>query len=84
MKITGFLVLDGDGRELPADPYGTNLAFCCLSCGHPLLAVALENQRGSDEQHPAVCKRCQAAFFLDVRPQSEKLYIHFIQRAASL
>ena len=76
MKITGFLVLDSDGREIPADPHGNNLAFSCMACGHPIVAVALENQRGSDEGHPATCKGCNAQYFLDVRPQAEKLYIH--------
>lgn len=79
MKITDFLVLDTDGSETPADPHGTNIAFCCMTCGHPVLAVALENQRGSDEEHPAICRGCNAQYFLDVRPQSGKLYIHLVQ-----
>jgi hypothetical protein len=55
MKITDFLVVDENGEEISADPHGNNLAFCCMKCGHPILAVALGNQRGSDEHtpHPA-------------------------------
>jgi len=73
MKITNFLVMDSNGSEIAADPLGNNLAFCCVKCGHPMLAVALEHQQGSDEEHPATCK---AQYFLDVRQQAEKVYIH--------
>ena len=76
MKITDFLVMDAYGSKVAADPHGNKLAFCCMRCGHPVLAVSLENQRGSDEAHPADCRACNARYFLDVRPQSAKLYIH--------
>ena len=78
MKITDFLVLDSDGAEIRADPHGNNVAFCCAKCGFPVLAVALDNQRGSDGDHPVVCRGCQAQYFLDVREQSAKLYIHTV------
>lgn len=67
MKITGFLVMGAEGDEIDADPHGNNIAFCCFECAYPVLAVALENQRGSDEDHPAVCRGCAAKYFLDVR-----------------
>ena len=76
MKITDFLTMDGMGVEIQADAHGTNIAFSCSGCGHPVLAVALENQRGSDEEHPAICKGCGAKYFLDVRAHMEKLYVH--------
>ncbi len=76
MKITDFLTMDGNGDEILADAHGNNIAFSCSECGHPILAVALENQRGSDEDHPAVCKGCGAKYFLDVRTHMEKLYVH--------
>lgn len=79
MKITGFLVMDADGEILDADAHGNNLAFCCTQCGHPVLAVALENQRGSDEDHPARCHGCGARYFLDIREWAEKLYVHMIE-----
>jgi DNA-directed RNA polymerase subunit RPC12/RpoP len=82
MKITDFLVLHADGSSIAADPHGNNVAFCCMKCGHPMLAVALEHQRGSDEEHPATCKRCSARYFLDVRQQAEKLYIHALGASA--
>jgi hypothetical protein len=79
MKITGFLVMDAEGDEIDADPHGNNIAFCCFECAYPVLAVALENQRGSDEDHPAVCRGCAAKYFLDVREHAEKLYIHTVE-----
>lgn len=78
MKITDFLVMDGNGSQIEADPYGNNLAFCCMRCRHPVLAVALEHQRGHDEAHPAICRKCNTQYFLDIRPHSEKLYIHVV------
>lgn len=75
MKVTDFLVLDTDGNEILADPHGNNLAFSCPTCGAPVLAVALENQRGWDEEHPAVCRSCESAYFLDIREHAKKLYI---------
>ena len=76
MKVTDFLVMDWDGVEIPADPHGNNVAFNCGDCGFPVLAIALDNQRGSDEEHPAECRGCGARYFLDVREHAGKLYIH--------
>ncbi|MCE4370407.1 hypothetical protein [Xanthomonas hortorum] len=76
MKITDFLIMDANGNKIDADAHGNNVAFCCFTCRHPIVAVSLENQRGSDEQHPASCKGCGVRYFLDVRPRAEKLYIH--------
>ena len=80
MKITDFLIMDGAGEEIPADAFGNNVAFLCEECGHPVLATALENQRGSDEEHPATCRGCGTSYFLDVRSHAEKLYIHTLPR----
>lgn len=76
MNFSDFLIMDGEGDEIRADAFGQNVAFACWHCGHPLLAIALENQRGFDQQHPTVCKGCNRAYFLDVRPHMQKLYIH--------
>jgi len=81
MKITDFLVMDSDGNEIAADPHGNNVAFACSTCGAPIVAVALENQRGSDEEHPATCRGCGVGYFLDVREHAQKLYIHPVARA---
>mgnify|MGYP000092792186 CR=1 FL=1 len=76
MKITDFLIMDGNGVEIRADAFGNNVAFACAKCGHPVLATALEIQRGSGEEHTTQCKGCGRGYFLDLRPQSQKLYIH--------
>jgi transcription elongation factor Elf1 len=79
MKITDFLIMDGDGNALPADAFGNNVAFACRGCGHPVLAIANENQRGSDEAHPTACKGCGRGYFLDVREGAQKVYIHAVE-----
>ena len=76
MKITDYYSMDGDGEEIHADPHGNNIAICCPSCGHPILLTALENQRGSDENHPATCKGCGKSYYLDVRAHKDMLYVH--------
>lgn len=76
MTITDFLIMNGIGVEIEADPFGNNVAFRCDSCGHLVLATALENQRGSDPEHPSICRGCGQRYFLDVRVQAEKIYIH--------
>ena len=83
MKITGFLIMDHDGAQIPADAFGNNVAFSCFECGHPVLATALENQRGSDEEHPSQCKGCGRNYFLDIRSHAEKLYIHELAEPSS-
>ena len=79
MKITNFLVMNADGNEIAADPHGNNIAFDCWKCGHPILAIALDNQRGSDEDHAVNCRGCGRRYFLDVRTPAEKLYIHALE-----
>lgn len=75
MRITGFFAMDENGTAIQADPYGNNIAVACTVCGHPLLLTALENQRGSDESHPAKCRGCGQQYFLDVREHKKMLYV---------
>jgi len=84
MKITGFDTFDGNGDEIYADTHGNNIAFNCFECSHPVLAVALDNQRGSDDEHPASCKGsgCKAKYVLDIRERMQKLYIHNLNSGA--
>ena len=82
MKFTDFLAMDKDGFEVAADTQDNALAFCCMACGHPVLATALDDQPGSNEEHPATCKGCNTRYFLDVRAKSEKLYIHTVGSGA--
>jgi len=76
MKITDFLIMDSEGNEVAADPFGNNLAFTCMDCGHPILAIALENQRGNSESSPVFCKGCEASYFMDIRVHAKKIYVH--------
>ena len=68
--------MDDMGVEIEADTHGNNMAFVCFDCGYPVLAIARENQRGSDREHPAECKNCGKEYFLDVRIHRKKLYVH--------
>jgi predicted RNA-binding Zn-ribbon protein involved in translation (DUF1610 family) len=56
--ITGFVCVDENGRKIPCDAFGNNVAFSCVECGHPMLAIIREHQRGSDAANPAVCPVC--------------------------
>jgi NAD-dependent SIR2 family protein deacetylase len=78
LNITGFLLMDHEGEEIEADAHGSNIAFLCFDCGYPVLASTLDEQRGSDEEHPSRCRSCGAGYFLDVRLHAEKLYIHML------
>ena len=80
MNITGFDIFDEGGNFLPSDVYGSYLAFNCYKCGYPVIAAALENHRGWDESHPAKCNgsNCNASYILDLRPKTNKLYVHSI------
>jgi len=75
MKISNFLAFDGKGNEIAADSHGNNVAFNCFSCGHPVLAIAREHQRGSSEECPAACKNCGTNHFLDVREAANKFHV---------
>ncbi|CRX66838.1 hypothetical protein D7U91_07850 [Stenotrophomonas maltophilia] len=78
MRITDFLVMDGEGDQIPADPHGNHVAFNCFECGYPVVAGSLENERGSDEDCPAACRGCGAEYFVDLRLGSKKMYIHLL------
>jgi hypothetical protein len=80
MKITDFLIMNGDGDEIAADPVGDSVAFLCDVCDYPVLATTLDDQPGSDEEHPSKCRGCGHLYFLDVRSHMEKLYIHNLER----
>jgi transcription elongation factor Elf1 len=64
--ITNFHCVDEKAREIPCDAFGNNVAIQCPSCGHPVLAIARENQRGSSAQNPAVCRSCSLRFWVSV------------------
>lgn len=76
MTITGFIGTYGDGSEAKIDAHGNNVAFACKQCGHPILAVAREHQRGSSPKNPAVCNGCSEKYIIEVRESSEKIVIY--------
>jgi len=76
MNIRHYLIMNTDGEEIEADAYGNYLAFKCEICDHPVLATAIKNKQGSDQNHPTTCKGCGKRHYLDIRLRAEKLYIH--------
>ncbi len=80
LRITNFDVFDENGNVLLADAQGNNIAFNCFECGHPVIAIARDNQKGSDELHPAECKgeNCSASFVLQINTNMKKMSIHKI------
>jgi predicted RNA-binding Zn-ribbon protein involved in translation (DUF1610 family) len=56
--ITNFRCVDDSGQNVPCDAFGNNVALRCPHCGHPVLAIAREHQRGSDVTNPAECRQC--------------------------
>ncbi|CAJ2376746.1 MAG: hypothetical protein MPK11_05345 [Gammaproteobacteria bacterium] len=51
------------GKEIPADAQGNNVAFSCIHCKHPVLAIAVEKQRGSPTgKKSAKCIKCKEEY----------------------
>lgn len=75
MTVAGFIGVYGDGSEAHIDAQEDSIAFACPSCGHPVLAIASEQQRGFSTDNPAKCNGCGEQFVLDVREQMEKVII---------
>ena len=73
--IDCFLILDGNGNEIPSDAIEDALAFNCEDCDYPIFASSLEGKPGSSLEKPAICKGCGTSYFLDVRTHSKKIYI---------
>ncbi len=74
--VTDFLVIYGDGTAAKADPFGDSLAFSCADCGHPVLAVAGVNQRGSTIENTSVCRGCRQHYVVEVREPAAKIVIY--------
>lgn len=64
--ITDFRCENEQGIVIKADPYGNNVALDCPKCGHPVLIVTIKNQRGADPEHPAICRGCGFAYWVDI------------------
>jgi uncharacterized protein with PIN domain len=81
--ITDFAVVGEDGFPVAADPHGNNVAFRCIGCGGPVLAVARENQRGSSTENPAVCRGCHSRYWIEVREQESTVVLHRVRAVRS-
>ena len=75
MMIESFLIMDGNGDEIPSDTVEDALAFNCEDCHYPILASCVEDKPGSALERPAICKGCGTGYFLDVRSHAKKIYI---------
>jgi len=74
--ISGFSVVDENGFPVLADPHGNNVAFRCVGCGGPVLAVLREHQRGSSVENPAVCRACSSQFWVEPADGKPRLVLH--------
>lgn len=75
-SVTGFSVVVENGTPVPADPHGNNVAFGCLVCSAPVLAVIREHQRGSSPPNPSVCAACGTRFWVEYLEAEAKLVVH--------
>ncbi len=77
-SVTGFSVVVESGTSVSADPHGNNVAFSCLVCNAPVLAVIREHQRGSGSQNPSVCTACGARFWVECLKVESQLVVHTV------
>ena len=75
MMIEFFLIMNGDGDEIPSDAIEEALAFNCEDCDYPILASSVEGKPGSALEKSAICKGCGTGYFLDVRTHAKKIYV---------
>ena len=74
--ITNFKCVRVEGQEVQCDAFGNNVALRCPGCGHPILAIARDNQRGSDGAHPAQCRSCLMRCWIEVDAAARTLRLH--------
>lgn len=74
--VTGLRCIDRDRNPVLCDCFGNNVAFRCLSCGGPVLAIVRDNQRGSSKENPAQCVACESRFYLELDQMQNKLVIY--------
>jgi hypothetical protein len=72
-KITDFTCVDGSDNAVPCDAFGNNVALRCPKCGHPILAIILENQRGSSKQNRSVCRSCKYECWVTISERNQLL-----------
>lgn len=78
-KITDFICVDVANNRVPCDAFGNNVALACPKCGHPILAIVLENQRGTSESNRSVCRSCNYECWVTIGEQN-RLYLHTLSR----
>ena len=77
-RVTGFHLVGEGGERALCDAFGNNVAFKCMKCGLPMLAVMRpeQNQRGSTPENPAVCRHCGFCAWLVAEPAKRLLRVN--------
>jgi hypothetical protein len=70
-------------KRVPADAYGNNVAFLCLSCRGPVLATLLEHHRGSSVDKPTNCRECGTAFWVEAQTDRKRVLVHRVPTSRS-
>lgn len=73
--VSSFSVVDEAGLTVLADAHGNNVAFRCVGCAAPVLAVMRDHQRGSSPKNPSVCPACRARYWVEVLVPHSKLIV---------
>jgi hypothetical protein len=76
VAITDFKAATPSGDQVQADAHGNNVAFKCLDCDGPVLAVLMPHQRGASESNPARCKICGAEYWIEAIAAEARLVVH--------
>ena len=80
--VTDFRCFDEDGFQVLCHAFGNNVAFRCLGCGGPVLAIIRDNQRGSDSDHLTTCPACDSQYWLARNQERHQVVIHRIRPSA--
>lgn len=72
-----------ESQRVPADAHGNNVAFACLTCGGPLLATLMPQQRGSSGEQPTQCRVCSSSFWVEPQLERNRLLVHRVRTAES-
>ncbi|MDA8014118.1 MAG: hypothetical protein MPK09_00680 [Gammaproteobacteria bacterium] len=76
--MTDLPVFAGENWKIHAHPFGTDVAFKCAECDHPVLATtAFKSHPGKSENSPTACENCGAKYFAEIF-EGEKVLIHAI------
>jgi hypothetical protein len=77
-KVTDFELVAAKGLKLAADAHGNNVAFRCVDCASPVLAVLLANRQGSAANKPVKCKGCGSKYWLKIDQAERRLTLNRI------